>query len=94
MEKYKVKVSHLFSELVDVEAADQNEAKEKVLELLKSSERQSNAIYETTISPEHWAVITEEKYQQMLKDVENELAKQQEGNKEPSNIITPDNIKP
>ena len=78
MEKYKVKVSHLFSELVDVEAEDQEQAKQKALEIMKDAERKSEAVYETTISPEYWPVITEEQYETMVKNIEEELSKEAE----------------
>ena len=94
MNKYKVKVSHLFSEIINVEALNEEEAKEKALNELKNEERKSGPQYETTVPAEHWSVITEEKYNEMVKQFEAELAKQKEGNKEESNIITPDIITP
>jgi hypothetical protein len=85
MNKYKVKVSHVFSELVDVEANDVEEAKSKAEEALKVANREAQITYEASAPSENWAVITEEKYNEMVKDVEAKLAEQQE----PSNIITP-----
>jgi hypothetical protein len=85
MNKYKVKVTHLFSEVIDIEAENEDEAKEKVKIVLQQEDRNAMPSYETTLPSEHWPVITEEKYNEMVKDVEAKLAEQ----KEPSNIITP-----
>ena len=85
MNKYKVKVSHLFSEVLDVEAEDEQGARTKAQEILKEQGRQAELNYDTTIPEENWPVITEEDFLDMMQKVETELAKQ----KEPSNIITP-----
>jgi hypothetical protein len=94
MNKYKVKITHVFSEVLDVEASDVEEAKTKVRAIIEDENFSSNPQYETTLPTEHWAVITEEKYNEMVKQFEAELAKQQEENKEDSNIITPNIITP
>jgi hypothetical protein len=94
MNKYKVKVSHVFSEILDVEAANEEEAKEKAKAELENEQRPAQPQYETTIPTEHWAVITEDKYNEMVKQFETELAKQKEGDNEESNIITPNIITP
>ena len=85
MNKYKVKISHLFSEILDVEAQDEQGARTKAQEILKEQGRQAELNYEATIEEENWPVITEEQFQDMMQKAEAELAKQ----KEPSNIITP-----
>jgi hypothetical protein len=89
MNKYIVKVAHLFSELIDVEAETPEQAKEKAEEILKDQNRDSDPSYETTIPPENWPVITEEEYNAILKAYESEVGKVIETNKEESNIITP-----
>jgi hypothetical protein len=89
MNKYKVKVSHVFSEILEVEAANEEEARQKARTELQDENRTATPQYETTLPSEHWAVITEEKYNEMVKQFEAELAKQKEGNKEESNIIIP-----
>jgi hypothetical protein len=94
MNKYKVKITHVFSEVLDVEAANEEEAREKAKTALQSESHASNPQYETTLPLEHWAVITEEKYNEMVKQFEAELAKREEANKEESNIITPSIITP
>lgn len=89
MNKYKVKVAHMFSELIDVEANSPEEAKEKAKDVLRDHNRDSDPSYETTIPPEHWPVITEEEYNAILKEYEAEIKKASEENKEESNIIIP-----
>lgn len=85
MNKYKVKVSHLFSEILDVEAENEQDAKVKAQEILKEQGRQTELNYDATIPEANWPVITEEEFQSMMEKAEAELAKQ----KESSNIITP-----
>jgi hypothetical protein len=81
MNKYKVKVIHVFNELLDVEAESPEQAQEKAKDLLVSEGYQGAPQYETTIPPENWPVITQEEFDKIVA----EHAKQQE----PSNIITP-----
>lgn len=83
MNKYKVKITHLFSEIVDVEAENKEDAKQKTLELIQKDDFQVDPQYETTIPSEHWNVISEEEFQELVKSF-----KEQTENK-PSNIITP-----
>ena len=85
MNKYKVKISHVFSEVLSVEAANEEEAKEKAKAELQREDRPATPQYETTIPIEHWPVITEDNYNDMVKKYKEELSKQEE----PSNIITP-----
>ena len=89
MNKYKVKITHVFAEIIDVEANNEEEARQLALENLQKDDRELKAAYETTLPMEHWPVITEEKYNEMVAKIEAELAKQEEENKEPSNIIIP-----
>jgi uncharacterized protein (DUF39 family) len=79
---YKVKVSHIFSEVFDVEAENENDAKEKVIQELNREDREvKGAVYEITIPSENWPVISEEKYQELLEkfnkeqNSESEIAK-------------------
>ncbi len=85
MNKYIVKVSHVFSELIDVEANNPEEAKEKTKEILKDQNRDSDPSYETTIPPEHWPTITEEEYNSLLKEYESEMEQMIKENKESDN---------
>lgn len=93
MNKYKVKVTHLFAEVLDVEAETEDEAKAKVAETIQSNEFQSQPQYETTIPPEHWKAITEEEFQKLVKSFAEQMQKENES-KEESNIITPSIITP
>lgn len=88
MNKYKVKVSHVFSEIIDVEADSEDSAREGAITLLQDEDRQGAPSYETTLPPEHWPVISAEKFEEMVKEFQSNL------NKEPSNIITPSIITP
>jgi hypothetical protein len=89
MNKYKVKISHVFSEILDVEAENEEAAREKVKKDLIKEDRSISPKYETTLPPEHWPIITEEKYNEMLENLQQELDNQKEENKEESNIIVP-----
>ena len=73
MNKYKVKVTHFFSEIIDVEAENNEEAKQKVVELIQADDFQGNPGYETTVPPEHWNVITEEDFQEMVKSFKEKM---------------------
>jgi hypothetical protein len=88
MNKYKVKISHIFSEVVEVEAESKEEAKEKASELIQKEDYQSGAGYETTLPPEHWKVITEEEFQELVRSFKEQMEKEE------SNIITPSIITP
>lgn len=93
MNKYKVKITHVFSEVVDVSANNEEEAKEKAKEYIQK-ENEMKATYDVTLPSEHWAVISEEQYNEMVKQFEAELENQKNSNKEESNIITPNIITP
>lgn len=90
MEKYVVKVINVFSNLVPVEATSKEEAREKAKELLlnKETENKFQHIYENTLPPENWAVITQSEFDKMRDEY---LASQEA---EESNIITPSIITP
>lgn len=82
MNKYKVKVIHIFNELLEVEAESPESAQEKARDILIGDDYQGAPAYETTVPPENWPVITEEEFNKLV-------AKQTEQEKEPSNIIVP-----
>ena len=90
MNKYKIKISHVFSEILDIEAASEDEAREKAKIELEKEDRPAAPQYETTLPVEHWPVITEEKYNEMVEKYKEELGKQEEESK----IITPNIITP
>jgi hypothetical protein len=85
MNKYKVKITHVFSEILDIEAFNEDEARGKAKARIVEDSYQSNPQYETTLPVEHWPVITEDKYNEMVEKFKEEMAKKEE----PSNIITP-----
>lgn len=91
MNKYKVKVSHIFSEVLDVEADTEEAAKEIAVKELDKEDRNSNIEYETTVPSEHWPVISEEKLKELMEQFEAANAKPKE---EESNIITPNIVCP
>jgi len=76
MNKYKVKVSHVFSEVIDIEAENEQEAKEKVKDELQKEDRQAFPAYEASLPMEHWSVITEEKYNELVAKLQAEQDKQ------------------
>jgi hypothetical protein len=85
MNKYKVKVIHVFNELLDVEAESPEQAQEKARDLLVSEGYQGAPQYETTIPAENWPVITQEEFDKIVA----EQIKQEESNIITPNIITP-----
>jgi hypothetical protein len=90
MNKYKVKITHVFSEVLDIEAANEDEAKQKAIDTLKDENYQGAPHYETTIPAEHWAVISEDQYNEMVKQFKEKMEQKEED----SNIITPNIITP
>ena len=90
MNKYKVKVSHIFSEVLDIEADTEEAAKEIAEQEIKKEDRNSNIEYETTVPSEHWPVISEEKLKELMEQFEAANAPK----KEDSNIITPNIVSP
>ncbi len=82
MTKYKVKVIHIFNEVIDVEAESEEKAREEAANKLMSEGYEGAPAYETTIPPENWPTITEENFNKLVTE-------QTEQEKEPSNIILP-----
>ena len=85
-QKYIVKVINVFSNLIAVDANNEEEAKEKAKELLvnKPDGEEFEHLYESTLPPEHWAVITQEDFDKLKEDFQKSLEPQ-----EKSRIITP-----
>ena len=73
MDKYVVKVVHVFSNIVETDAASEEEAKHNVLELLQGSEQEFKNYYESTLPPENWSVILKSDYDNIKAQVEEEL---------------------
>ncbi len=84
--KYIVKVINVFSNLISVDANNEEEAKEKAKELLvnKPDGEEFQHIYESTLPSEHWAVITQEDFDKLKDDFQKTMEPQ-----EKSRIITP-----
>lgn len=99
MNKYVVKVSSIFSNIIEVEAEDEEMARVKAREFLENrSEKDGNNdedksirhYYESTFPPENWPVITQDKYNELKEQVKNTIASEEE----PNNIIEPSIITP
>jgi hypothetical protein len=84
--KYIVKVINVFSNLIAVDANNEQEAKEKAKELLlnKPEGEEFEHLYESTLPSDHWAVITKEDFDKLKEDFQKSLEPQ-----EKSRIITP-----
>lgn len=104
MNKYVVKVSSVFSSLIDVEAEDEDMAKVKAKEYLEAKpeaeegHKEMRHFYESTFPPEHWPVITKEKFDELTKQVEEKISNVKgaddftAGEETVRNIITPNNF--
>jgi hypothetical protein len=84
--KYIVKVINVFSNLIAVDANNEEEAREKAKELLvnKPEGEEFEHLYESTLPSDHWAVITKEDFDKLKEDFAKSLEPQ-----EKSRIITP-----
>jgi hypothetical protein len=84
--KYIVKVINVFSNLISVDANNEEEAKEKAKQLLvnKPEGEEFEHLYESTLPSDHWAVITKEDFDKLKEDFQKSLEPQ-----EKSRIITP-----
>lgn len=88
MEKYIVKVVHMFSNLINVEAASEDDARHVALNKIQNSKEEFNHYYESTLPIENWSVITESEFEKIKTQVKEKLVSELE-NKEASNIIKP-----
>jgi hypothetical protein len=88
MNKYRVKILHVFHEILEVEGETPEAAKESAVKIIEDENHKNNLGYESTVPSEHWSVITEEDFQKMLEDFKAQLGNEVEPNKE-SNIIIP-----
>ena len=88
MNKYVVKMAHVFSTIAEVEAANKEEALDKAEQWFMDSETKddSRLYYEATIDKKNWAVLTKDEYEELKAKVKAEIENAKE---EPSNIITP-----
>ena len=99
MNKYVVKVSSIFSNIIEVEAENEDMAKVKAQEFLENrteDDQNKDAIrhyYESTFPTENWPVITQEKYDELKAEIAKSIEDGNVGEEEGSNIITPNNFK-
>lgn len=73
MNKYVVKVTHVFSNLIETEASNEDEARKNAMELISTDGVEFKNYYEATIPPENWNVISKEDFEKMKSDIENKL---------------------
>jgi hypothetical protein len=78
MNKYVVKVSSIFSNIIEVDAEDEDMARIKAKDYLESIDDQESPeklrhYYESTFPPENWPVITQEKYNELKEQVKSEI---------------------
>lgn len=72
--KYVVKVVNVFSNLIEVDANNEEEAKQKAKQVLLSQTENDNIPlnYDATLPEEHWGVITKEEFDKLQAEVEAE----------------------
>jgi len=65
--KYIVRVPNVFANLIEIDANNEEEAKQKVKELLTNKENKNDypLYYEATIPENHWNVILKEEYDKL-----------------------------
>lgn len=92
MNKYFVKMVHIFSTLAEVEAEDKDGAIEAAERWFvdTESEKDTKLYYEATMDKKNWAVLTKEEYQELREKIQKELEAQENTN----NIIAPNIITP
>lgn len=89
MDKYVVKVVHVFSNIIETDAASEEEARHNALELLENSDQEFRNYYESTLPPENWSVILKTDYDKIKAQIEEELKDKQpeeKANEETPNI--------
>ena len=67
---YAVKVINVFSEIVTVYAEDEASAREAAKVVIETPDRDAVNVYEQTLPDEHWAVITQAAYDELVADFE------------------------
>jgi len=73
MDKYIVKPVHIFSNLVEVEAGSEDDARHNALNKIQNDDEQYRNYYESTLPVENWAVIPKTEYDKIKAQVEEEL---------------------
>jgi hypothetical protein len=74
MNKYVVKAINVFANYIEVDAENEEGAKEAAKNLLSKDDIVTSFkhYYEATIPPEHWGVITKEEFDKLQKEEEAE----------------------
>ena len=72
--KYVVKVINVFSNLIEVDANNEVEAKEKAKQILMSQTENDNIPlnYEATLPEDNWGVITKEEFDKLQAELQVE----------------------
>ena len=75
--QYVVKVMHFFASYIETSAANEDEAKLRVKDLLSKEDilNKYQHFYEATIPEEHWGIITKEEFDK-LQVKESEVTEQ------------------
>lgn len=96
MEKYVVKLSHIFSNIVEVEAENSEEAMNVAAEQHNNKEIDTDIFYEGTLGREHWRALTVAEFEELKAKIKESLPNNQEenNNSESNNIIAPNIITP
>jgi hypothetical protein len=72
--KYVVKVVNMFANLIEVDANNEEEAKEKAKEIILNNEKKENIplFYESTLPENFWAVIPKDEFDRLKGEAEQE----------------------
>lgn len=88
MNKYVVKLTHVFSTITEVEGANKEDALDAAEKWFveTTSKEDAKLFYEGTMDKKSWAVLTLEEYEELKEKIKQELENKKEEN---SNIIVP-----
>lgn len=92
MDKYIVKPVHIFSNLIEVEANSEDDARHNALNKIQNDDERYKNYYESTLPIENWAVILKEDYEKIKAQVQEKLNADADANTDSSsdsNIIVP-----
>lgn len=93
MNKYVVKMVHVFSTIVEVDADSKESAVDEAEKKFSSQSDQGSQIYyEATMDKKNWAVLTLEEYNELKEKIKQDLEKNPI--EENSNVIQPNIITP
>ena len=92
MNKYVVKLTHVFSTIAEVEGANKEEALDAAEKWFLDSKSQDDTklYYEGTMDKNGWAVLTLEEYEELKNKIKEEIENKESEN----NIITPNIVTP